>query len=48
MRKILSSIFLIAVVFTVNVYSLPKIVILATGGTIAGSAETNVQSGYQS
>jgi len=47
MKKLLSFIFII-VIFTGNIYSLPRIYILATGGTIAGSAETNVQSGYTS
>lgn len=48
MKKIISIIFVFTVVFTVNVFALPKVVILATGGTIAGSAETQVQSGYTS
>jgi L-asparaginase len=48
MKKILSYFFIITLVFALNAYALPHVVILATGGTIAGSAETNVQSGYQS
>lgn len=46
MKKLLGLFFVL--LFTVSVNALPNIVILATGGTIAGSAETNVQSGYQS
>lgn len=48
MKKIICFIFVFTVVFTVNAQNLPKIVILATGGTIAGSATSEVQSGYQS
>ena len=47
MKKYLSILFILAVL-TVNLHALPRIYILATGGTIAGSAETNVQSGYTS
>jgi L-asparaginase len=48
MKKMFRFLFVITFVFSVNIYALPHIVILATGGTIAGSAETNVQSGYTS
>jgi len=48
MKKLLSFFFVIAVVLTVNAQKLPHVVILATGGTIAGAAPTEVQSGYQS
>ena len=33
---------------SLNAQNKPNIVILATGGTIAGAAPTEVQSGYQS
>lgn len=47
MKRLISFIFVF--VFTAAVYAQkPNVVILATGGTIAGSAETNVQAGYQS
>lgn len=48
MKKIYSSLVILLFFMTANAFGLPNIVILATGGTIAGSAETNVQSGYQS
>ncbi len=48
MKKLLSFFFIVVFVFNVDAQKLPNIVILATGGTIAGSAETNVQSGYTS
>lgn len=48
MKKYIGILFVMAFVITVEVHALPNIVILATGGTIAGSAETNVQSGYTS
>ncbi len=47
MRKLIGVIFIIVFSVAANAQK-PNIVILATGGTIAGSAETNVQSGYQS
>jgi L-asparaginase len=47
MKKSLSLFFILVFVLSVNAQK-PNIVILATGGTIAGSAETNVQSGYTS
>lgn len=47
MKKLYSLILVFAVVFVVNAQK-PNIVILATGGTIAGSAATEVQAGYQS
>lgn len=42
--------FLIVVALSFNLFAqdLPHVVILATGGTIAGAAPTEVQSGYQS
>lgn len=48
MKKLIG--FLVVIVFTlsVNAQDLPHVVILATGGTIAGAAPTEVQSGYQS
>ena len=48
MKKLLSFFIVIAVVLTVNAQELSHVVILATGGTIAGAAPTEVQSGYQS
>ncbi len=48
MKKIVGFFLVIAVVLTVNAQDLPHVVILATGGTIAGAAPTEVQSGYQS
>lgn len=48
MKRLLSFFIVFAVVLTVNAQKLPHIVILATGGTIAGAAPTEVQSGYQS
>lgn len=48
MKKLLSFFFIIVIVLNVQAQKLPHVVILATGGTIAGSAETNVQSGYTS
>ena len=36
MKKLLSYIFVFTVLFTVNVFALPNVYILATGGTIAG------------
>lgn len=48
MKKFIKFFIVIVFVYASNAYALPNIVILATGGTIAGSAETNVQSGYTS
>ena len=48
MKKLLSFFFIVVFVFNVDAQKLPNVVILATGGTIAGSAATKVQSGYQS
>ena len=48
MKRLLSFFIVIAVAFTINAQKLPNVVILATGGTIAGAAPTEVQSGYQS
>ena len=48
MKRLLSFFIVVAVVLTVNAQELPHVVILATGGTIAGAAPTEVQSGYQS
>jgi len=48
MKKLLVSFILLIGVLTVCAQKLPHVVILATGGTIAGSAATEVQAGYQS
>ena len=48
MKKLLSVSLLLLLVVTLNAQDLPHVVILATGGTIAGAAPTEVQSGYQS
>jgi L-asparaginase len=48
MKKVISFFIVLAVMFTVNAQELYHVVILATGGTIAGAAPTEVQSGYQS
>ena len=48
MKRLLSFFIVFAVAFTLNAQKLPNIVILATGGTIAGAAPTEVQAGYQS
>jgi L-asparaginase len=48
MKKLFSLFIVIVCVLTVNAQKLPHIVILATGGTIAGAAPTEVQAGYQS
>lgn len=48
MKRLSSFLILILFVVTVHAEKLPHIVILATGGTIAGAAPTEVQSGYQS
>ena len=48
MKRLLSFFIVIAVAFTINAQKLPNVFILATGGTIAGAAPTEVQSGYQS
>jgi L-asparaginase len=41
-------IFLLILSVQISAQDLPNVVILATGGTIAGSAETNAQAGYSS
>ncbi len=48
MKKLIKFFVVAIFVYAVNVQALPNIVILATGGTIAGSAETQTQSGYES
>lgn len=48
MKRLFSFFIVIAFVLSVNAQNLPHIVILATGGTIAGAAPTEVQAGYQS
>ncbi len=48
MKKLLVSFVLLIGVLTLSAQKLPHVVILATGGTIAGSAATEVQAGYQS
>ncbi len=48
MKKTIKIFLFVMFAWAVNANALPNIYILATGGTIAGSAETNVQSGYQS
>jgi L-asparaginase len=47
MKRLLGFFLVFAIVLTVNAQK-PNIVILATGGTIAGAAPTETQSGYQS
>jgi len=49
MKKFISGLLVVLVIaISINAQKLPHIVILATGGTIAGAAPTEVQSGYQS
>lgn len=48
MKRLFSFLIVLAIAFTLNAQKLPHVVILATGGTIAGAAPTEVQSGYQS
>jgi len=48
MKKFLSLFIVFTVAFTLNAQELPNVYILATGGTIAGAAPTEVQAGYQS
>ena len=48
MRRLIGLVIIVAVTFSLQAQELPNIVILATGGTIAGAAPTEVQSGYQS
>nr|MCU0407166.1 hypothetical protein [Ignavibacteriaceae bacterium] len=48
MKRLFSFFIVIAVAFTMNAQELPNVYILATGGTIAGAAPTEVQAGYQS
>ncbi len=48
MKRLISVIAIFVFAVCVNAQDLPKVVILATGGTIAGSAPTEVQAGYQS
>lgn len=49
-KKILSIVVLLAMCISTNAQTdnLPNVVILATGGTIAGSAESGTQAGYTS
>jgi L-asparaginase len=49
-RHLTSAVFVLAAVFALSAEAAakPKVVILATGGTIAGSAETQTQAGYTS
>ena len=42
------AIFVLILSVQISAQDLPNVVILATGGTIAGSAETNAQAGYSS
>ena len=48
MKKLISFFIVVLTVLSVNAQELPNVFILATGGTIAGAAPTEVQSGYQS
>ncbi len=47
-RSRFTALFVLLFVIQLSAQKLPNIVILATGGTIAGAAETNVQAGYSS
>jgi L-asparaginase len=48
MKKIIGVFMVFVLAVTIQAQDLPHVVILATGGTIAGAAPTEVQSGYQS